>query len=97
MMTEFWRPARTGSARHFFDEKIDLPLFGELGQTSRDLTDIWSETLEYWDVWPNSPKRGKSILVGSKTREFVFWIRISRGAPRGHGDLDKIVLDTDKR
>ena len=39
--------------------KIDLPLFGELGQTSQDLVDIWSVTQESWDVCPNSPKSGK--------------------------------------
>ena len=42
--------------------KIDLPLFIELGQTSRDLGDMGSETKESWDVCPNSTKSGKSIL-----------------------------------
>ena len=38
--------------------KIDLPLFEELGQTSRDLWDTWSETLKSRDVCPNSSKTG---------------------------------------
>ena len=48
-------------------QKIDLPLFAELGQTSRDLVDIWSETQESWDVCPNSSKSGF----------LVFWDSIS--------------------
>ena len=69
-MTEFWRPTMTKSARPFF-KKNDLPLFGELGQTSQQKSGIWSETEESWDVWPNSPKSGKSILARSKICELV--------------------------
>ena len=41
--------------------KHEKPPFEELGQTSRQKSGIWSETEESWDVWPNSPKSGKSI------------------------------------
>ena len=37
--------------KNYENGKIDLPLFEELGQTSRDLWDTWSET---WGVSPNS-------------------------------------------
>ena len=42
--------------------EIDSPLFGELEETSRDLSDLRFETKESWDVCPNSPESGKSIL-----------------------------------
>ena len=41
--------------------KIDLPLFDELGQTSRDSEVLRYGTQDSWDVCPNSPKSGKSI------------------------------------
>ena len=53
-----------------------MPLFGELGQTSQD-SSVSDQIPDFcWDVWPNSPKSGKSILARSKTHELVFWIFI---------------------
>ena len=46
--------------------EIDSPLFGELEETSRDLSDLVFETKESWDVCPNSPESGKSILQFSQ-------------------------------
>ena len=44
--------------------EIDLPLFEELGQTSRDLSDTWSETLKSRDVCLNSLKNGVFYFLG---------------------------------
>ena len=52
------------------NRKIDLPLFAELGQTSRDLVDIWSETQESWDVCPNSSKSGFSKFQNFQNSKF---------------------------
>ena len=48
---------------HTQNGEIDLPLFEELGQTSRNLEDLGSEAQESRDVCPNSPKNGKSIFL----------------------------------
>ena len=45
-------------------QKFDLPLFGELGQTSQDLADLWSKTQESWDVCRNSSKSVFSTFLG---------------------------------
>ena len=46
----------------FFGRFFFLPLFGELEETSRDLSDLRFETKESWDVCPNSPESGKSEI-----------------------------------
>ena len=43
---------------HFFGQKVDLPLFGELGQTSQDLCGSISNSQKSWDVCLNSSKSG---------------------------------------
>ena len=45
-------------------QKIDLPLFGELGQTSQDLADLWSKRQESWDDCRNSSKSVFSPFLG---------------------------------
>ena len=50
------------------NHKIDLPLLGELGQTSRDPWRIGSESSESRDVWPNSFKSG--FLIFSFSYDF---------------------------
>ena len=42
--------------KNYENGEIDLPLFEELGQTSRDPSDTWSETLRSRDVCLNSLK-----------------------------------------
>ena len=50
--------------------KIDLPLFGELGQTSQD-SSVSDQIPDFcWDVCPNSPKSGKSILFEKVASRF---------------------------
>ena len=52
------------TAEHTEDHKIDLPLLGELGQTSRDLLCICSESSESRVVCPNSSKSGFCRFFG---------------------------------
>ena len=53
------------------NHKIDLPLLGELGQTSRDPWRIGSESSESRDVWPNSFKSG--FFNFSISSDFLFF------------------------
>ena len=48
---------------HFFCQKVDLALFGDLGQTSQQKSGIWSETQESWDVCRNSSKSGETHFL----------------------------------
>ena len=40
-----------------------MPLFEELRQTSQDFCELDIDPHRSWDVCPNSPKSGKSILI----------------------------------
>ena len=55
------------SVKNYENYKIDLPLFEELGQTSRDLWGTWSETLKSWDVCLNSRKNVFFDFLGGVT------------------------------
>ena len=60
---------------HFFGQKVDLPLFGDLGQMSQQKSGIWSETQESWDVCRNSSKSGEThflVCFGAMRRGHVF-------------------------
>ena len=50
--------------------KIDLPLFDELGQTSQDSCVSDPISVRSRDIWPNSPKSGKSIFLEKVASRF---------------------------
>ena len=51
-------------ATNYENREIDLPLFEELGQTSRGIFETWSETLRSRDVCLNSLKNGFLFFRG---------------------------------
>ena len=53
---------------HFFGQKVDLPLFGDLGQTSQDLCGSISDSQESRDVCLNSSKSGFSNRLATFRR-----------------------------